>query len=629
MRCQPGSSRRLPPQDLHAPRDQGTSLRSRRRVPSPALAAPGWSPSPSVTARRTAASASPPTHSGGWVAAAAPVPACRRSPRGRSRQPTARAAAGAAPRAAGRDRRTVGRAPGSRRRERPARRPGPGARRRRGRPRRPAWPAASRRRRAAAPRWSPGVPARSRWRLPPASPAGPRRRGWDGRARPRRGTRPGPSPGPVDHGRRLDCPAEVPRQPNAQLHAMLLGTTLPAPRRARYAQRQSIPLYASGHTRRPGVPGARCPDRMSLHSVRFTLNGEPLEVTVPAERLLIELLRDELGATGTKLGCGVGVCGACTVLVDDRPMSACLLLAVHLDGTEVRTVEGLAAEDGTPTPLQEAFDLLQRHGDDAHLLAGGTAMVLLMAQGLAQPDHVIGLRRVEALRGIRRSLDGGLEIGATVTHAEAERSPAVAAHCPALRTAFGHVATVRIRNQATVGGNLAHADPAQDPPPMLLALGAEVIAASPRGQRRIPLHELFVGFFQTSLEPDEIVTAISLSPPDRRAGAAYLKFLPRTQDDYATVSVAAWLLPDRDGRCARARIALGAAGAVPLRARRAEESLTGRRLDGEAIAEAAALVREEVDPIDDARGSAAYKREMARVWTERALHAAAPKGPAR
>src|SRR6266545_2261885 len=231
-------------------------------------------------------------------------------------------------------------------------------------------------------------------------------------------------------------------------------------------------------------------------------------------------------------------------------------------------------------------------------------MVLLMAQGLAQPDHVIGLRRVEALRGIRRSLDGGLEIGATVTHAEAERSPAVAAHCPALRTAFGHVATVRIRNQATVGGNLAHADPAQDPPPMLLALGAEVIAASPRGQRRIPLHELFVGFFQTSLEPDEIVTAISLSPPDRRAGAAYLKFLPRTQDDYATVSVAAWLLPDRDGRCARARIALGAAGAVPLRARRAEESLTGRRLDGEAIAEAAALVREEVDPIDDARGPA-------------------------
>jgi carbon-monoxide dehydrogenase small subunit len=98
---------------------------------------------------------------------------------------------------------------------------------------------------------------------------------------------------------------------------------------------------------------------MSLHSVRFTLNGEPVEVTVPAERLLIDLLRDDLGATVTKLGCGVGVCGACTVLVGGRPMSACLLLAVHLDGTEVRTVEGLAAPDGTPTPLQEAFI---RHG---------------------------------------------------------------------------------------------------------------------------------------------------------------------------------------------------------------------------------------------------------------------------
>jgi carbon-monoxide dehydrogenase medium subunit len=278
-----------------------------------------------------------------------------------------------------------------------------------------------------------------------------------------------------------------------------------------------------------------------------------------------------------------------------------------------------------PGTLEEALDLLQRHGDDAHLMAGGTAMVLLMAQGLAQPDHVIGLRRLQALRGIHRRPDGGVEIGATATHAEAERSPELAAHCPALARAFGEVATVRIRNQATVGGNLAHADPAQDPPPMLLALDAEVVAASPRGQRRIPLHELFVGFFQTSLEPDEIVTAISLPPPEQRAGAAYLKFLPRTQDDYATVSVAAWLLPDGGG-CARARIALGAAGAVPLRARRAEELLTGRRVDDETIAEAAALVREEVDPIDDARGSAAYKREMARVWTERALRAAMADG---
>jgi aerobic carbon-monoxide dehydrogenase medium subunit len=282
-----------------------------------------------------------------------------------------------------------------------------------------------------------------------------------------------------------------------------------------------------------------------------------------------------------------------------------------------------------PDTLEEALDLLGRHQEDAHLLAGGTAMVLLMNQGLAQPGHVIGLRRIEALQGITERPDGGLELGAMVTHAEAERSASVAAHCPALRTAFSEVATVRIRNQGTVGGNLAHADPAQDPPPMLLALDAEVVAASPRGERRIPLRELFLGFFQTSLEPDEIVTAVSLPPAEPRATSAYRKFLPRTRDDYATISAAAWLLPDGDGRCARARLALGAAGPVPLRARRAEALLAGQRLDHELIDEAAATVRDEVDPIDDARGSAAYKREMARVFAGRALRAAMAEGAPR
>jgi carbon-monoxide dehydrogenase medium subunit len=281
-----------------------------------------------------------------------------------------------------------------------------------------------------------------------------------------------------------------------------------------------------------------------------------------------------------------------------------------------------------PDTVEEAVGLLERYGDGAHLMAGGTAMMLLMAQGLAQPDQVVGLRRIEALRGIRALPDGGLEIGATATHAEAHRSPAVAARCPALAAAFGEVATVRIRNQGTVGGNLAHADPAQDPPPMLLALDAEVVAASPRGERRFPLHELFVGFFDTSLEPDEILTAIVVPPSDRRAGAAYLKFLPRTEDDYATISVAAWVLAGADGRCEAARIALGAAGSVPLRARGAERLLAGRRLDDETVAAAAEAVRDEIDPVDDARGSAAYKREMAPVFAERALRQAIAAGAA-
>ena len=164
---------------------------------------------------------------------------------------------------------------------------------------------------------------------------------------------------------------------------------------------------------------------------------------------------------------------------------------------------------------------------------------------------------------------------------------------------------------------------------MLLALDAEVVAASSRGERRFPLHELFVGFFDTSLEPDEILTAVVLPPSDPRASAAYVKFLPRTQDDYATISVAAWVLAGADGRCQRARIALGAAGSVPLRARRAEELIAGQPLDDESVVAAAEAVRDEIDPVDDARGSAAYKREMAPVFAERALRRAIAAGAAR
>lgn len=275
-----------------------------------------------------------------------------------------------------------------------------------------------------------------------------------------------------------------------------------------------------------------------------------------------------------------------------------------------------------PATLAEALGLMQRHEEHARLMAGGTALMLLMSLGLVRPEHVIGLRRIPALHGIRERPDGSLEMGALVTSAEASRSPAVASCSPALQAAFGQVATVRIRNQATVGGSLAHADPAQDPAPMLLALDASLTVASLRGERRIPLAGLFTGFFQTCLDEDEIITNVVLPPPQQGAGAAYVKFLPRTRDDYATVAVAAWLQQDREGRCAQARIALGSVGPVPLRASRAELLLRGSRLEPEAISDAAAAASEEADPLDDARGSAGYKREMARVWTERALRLA-------
>ena len=272
-----------------------------------------------------------------------------------------------------------------------------------------------------------------------------------------------------------------------------------------------------------------------------------------------------------------------------------------------------------PTSLDETLELLAAHGEDAHLMAGGTALVLLLNQGLVQPGHVVGLRQVAELDGIRRRDDGGVQIRALTTHRQAERSADIQAYCPALADTFARVATVRIRNQATVGGNLAHADPAQDPPPMLIALGGEAVIASRQGERRMPLDEFFVDFFETALQPGEVLVAVDLPPLPAGTRVTYKKFLPRTQDDYATISVAASLRVDGDGTCADVRVALGAAATTPVRARKVEDALRGQRVDRARIAEAAGLVRDEVDPLDDLRGSAGYKREMARVWTERAL----------
>ena len=271
-----------------------------------------------------------------------------------------------------------------------------------------------------------------------------------------------------------------------------------------------------------------------------------------------------------------------------------------------------------PASVAEALDLLARHGEDAHLVAGATAFTLLWRQGLLRPGHVIGLRRIASLGGITGA-GGGLVVGATVTHRAIERSADVARYCPAITRTFASVATVRVRNQATLGGNLAHADPAQDPPPMLMALGASVVATSAASERTIPIDELFVDVFTTSLRADEILTSVrfpALAPGTR---ATYLKFLPRTADDYATVSVAAALRLAEDGTVAEVRIALGACGPTPVRARSVETALNGARPDARRIADAASRVGADIEPFDDVRGSSAYKRDMARVWTERAL----------
>jgi aerobic carbon-monoxide dehydrogenase medium subunit len=271
-----------------------------------------------------------------------------------------------------------------------------------------------------------------------------------------------------------------------------------------------------------------------------------------------------------------------------------------------------------PETLDEALEILAGDPDDTLVMAGGTALVILMKQDLVRPKRVLGLRRIAELREIGAS-DAGLTLGALATHGAIARSHWVRAHAAALASTFAAVATVRIREQATLGGNLAHADPAQDPPVTLLALDGIAFARSRFAERRIPLEALFTDLFETTLERGELLLRVELPPAPKGARVTYKKFLPATLDDYATVSVAAVIATDTDGACTHARIALGGAGPVPLRARDAERSLAGRRLEDAAIREAAALAAAATDPIDDLRGSAAYKRAMAEVWTERAL----------
>jgi CO/xanthine dehydrogenase FAD-binding subunit len=275
-----------------------------------------------------------------------------------------------------------------------------------------------------------------------------------------------------------------------------------------------------------------------------------------------------------------------------------------------------------PTTLDEALSLLEQHGEDARVVAGGTALVIMMKQRLVRPELLVSLRRIPELSHIAAE-NGTLRIGATALHRSVETSPVVRDRWPLLAETFRHVATVRIRNMATVGGGLAHGDPNQDPPPALIALDARVRLQSKAGQREIPLQSLFLDYYDTDVRPGEVLTEVLVPAPAPRTGWAWMKFLPRTADDYATVSAACLLtLDDAGERCRDVRIALGSAGTTPIRAEAAEAMLRGEAPTPERLREAAQQVAPAVDPISDFRGSSEYKREMAVVWTRRGLEQA-------
>lgn len=271
-----------------------------------------------------------------------------------------------------------------------------------------------------------------------------------------------------------------------------------------------------------------------------------------------------------------------------------------------------------PRTIPEALALLSEHAPDVLPLAGGTNLVIEWRDGHARAGTVVDLSRLQDLRRIRRE-DGHMVIGGGTTITRLLHDPLIAAHGAPLKQAAAMLGNPLVRNRATVAGNLVNASPAADTAPPLMALDAEVELTSCAGMRRVALHEFMTGVNQTQRRPDELVTAIRWPVPPERSAGGFYKIALRKADACSVISAAAHAAWDENGCCTHARIAIGAAAPRPVRALAAEESLLGKPLDATAIAEAARLAVDATRPIDDIRGTAAYRRRMAAVIVRRLL----------
>jgi carbon-monoxide dehydrogenase medium subunit len=274
-----------------------------------------------------------------------------------------------------------------------------------------------------------------------------------------------------------------------------------------------------------------------------------------------------------------------------------------------------------PSSLAEALALLDPDDPDVRPIAGGTALMLMMKSGLYQPQRLVSLRALgPALTGIATTPEGGLAVGAMVRLSEIERSEAVRRLAPVIADTLLTHSNVRVRNVATIGGNLAHADPHMDLPPVLIALGATVRAVGPAGERVIPIEDLLTGYMATVLANDELITAV-LVPPSAGRRAAYAKITARSADDWPALGIAV-SVSMVDGTIGEARIVIGAATETAMRLPQTEALLSGRRIDEALLSEAGKTAAAEAPVIADLRGSAAYKRVLVEVHLRRALQKA-------
>ncbi len=278
-----------------------------------------------------------------------------------------------------------------------------------------------------------------------------------------------------------------------------------------------------------------------------------------------------------------------------------------------------AFDYAVPKTLNEAVGLLGKN-PEAKILAGGHSLIPMMKFRLASPALLVDLNRLDGLAYLREE-GGWLKIGAMTREADLDRSDLVHKRYPLLADTAKVIADPVVRNMATVGGNLAHADPANDHPATMLAYGAQVVATGPKGERVIPIDQFFKGPFETALAHDEILTEIRIPAPKPKSGGAYMK-VERKVGDFATAAVAAQITLDASGNCETVGIGLTNVGLMPIMAMKAEEALRGKKPDDANIRAAAQLAAAAAQPSSDQRGSEAYKRSLVKTLAVRALRKA-------
>jgi len=270
-----------------------------------------------------------------------------------------------------------------------------------------------------------------------------------------------------------------------------------------------------------------------------------------------------------------------------------------------------------PRTIPEAIALLQQHGDEAKLLSGGQSLIPMMKLRLARPGFLIDINSITGLSYIKEE-GGFLKIGGLTREADLEASPLVRSKYPLLMDTAAVIADPQVRNLATVGGNLAHGDPANDHPATMIAFGAQIVACGAKAERLINIEDFFVTLFTTALKHDEILTEIRIPMPPPKSGGAYFK-VERKVGDFATAAVAVQLTLDGGGAVQKAGIGLTNVGPTPIKARKAEDFLRGKKLDAATLAQAAQLACDQAEPSSDLRGPAEYKKALVKELTKRAL----------